>query len=69
MQITINVEAKYVSAIADALASIHNTPVTDEQVAKFIEMDLNNRYGVIHDNNGFDDEIGMMLDELDDYFF
>jgi hypothetical protein len=69
MQITINVEAKYVSAIADALASIHNTPVTDEQVAKFIEMDLNNRYESIHDNNGFDDEIGMMLDELDDYFF
>jgi hypothetical protein len=69
MQITINIEAKYVSAIAAALASIHNTPVTDEQVAKFIEMDLNNRYESIHDNNGFDDEIGMMLDELDDYFF
>jgi hypothetical protein len=42
--------------------------ITDEQVANFIAMDLNQRYEEVHDNIGFDDEVSMMLDELEDFF-
>jgi hypothetical protein len=62
MQITINVEAKYLSAISEALAKYKGSAVTDQEVAEFIAMDLNERYEEIHSNNGFEDEIGMMED-------
>lgn len=68
MQITIDVEAKFIDAISKALAAIHGTDVSDEQVSKFIEMDLNARYEQVHDNIGFDEEVSMMLDEMEDYF-
>ncbi len=68
MKITIDVEAKYVDAISKALEAIHGTAVTDEQVANFIAMDLNARYEQVHDNIGFNDEVAMTLDEMEDYF-
>lgn len=68
MKITIDIEAKFVDAISKALEAVHGTAVTDEQVANYIAMDLNARYEQVHDNIGFEDEVAMMLDEMEDYF-
>ena len=68
MQITIDIDSKFISAIGSALEKYTNQTITDEQVANFIAMDLNQRYEEIHDNIGFEDEVSMMLDELEDFF-
>jgi hypothetical protein len=67
-KITIDVDAKFISAIGSALEKCMGQSITDEQVANFIAMDLNQRYEEVHDNIGFDDEVSMMLDELEDFF-
>lgn len=67
-KITIDVDAKFISAIGSALEKYMGQSITDEQVANFIAMDLNQRYEEVHDNIGFDDEVSMMLDELEDFF-
>ena len=67
-KVTIDVDAKFISAIGSALEKHTGQLITDEQVANFIAMDLNQRYEEVHDNIGFDDEVSMMLDELEDFF-
>jgi hypothetical protein len=62
MQITINIEAKYLSAIAAALVEYKGSDVTEQEVADFITMDINERYEEIHSNAGFKSELEMMED-------
>ena len=68
MEITINVEAKFLAAISEALAKYKGSEVTAQEVANFIEMDLNERYTEIHDNNGFEDELDAYSDTMEDFF-
>jgi|LakMenE01Jun11ns_1017448.scaffolds.fasta_scaffold9662020_3 hypothetical protein len=69
MQITIDLSDNVATKIKAALAAYHGIPeVNDNELANFISCDLGARYEQIIDNNGFEDEIAAMFDELEDYF-
>ena len=69
MQITIELSDKIASSIKLALAQYHGIlDISDSELANFVSMDLDIRYENILENNGFEDEISTMLDELEDYF-